>query len=159
MTRAYSLVEIILALGILTLLIIGLGTSHLTSLDAVGLNSRRHQARHLAEEGQEAVRNIKDSSFTNLVDGTYGLAISGDHWVLNGGPDVSGEFSRQIVISSVDSQTKQISVTVSWPQSPQRSGSVNLVSRLSNWRRGIAVAATVTIAPTAVATIDFHPVP
>ncbi len=87
----------------------------------------------LANEGLEAVRNIRDSGFSNLPIGTYGLVLSGNQWTLSGSQDVSGIFTRRIIISSVDSNRKNIAINVTWQQNPQSVGTVSLSTRVTNW--------------------------
>lgn len=91
------------------------------------------QAASLAEEGLEVVRNIRDESFSNLTDGTYGIALVGNQWSLLGTSDTIDAFTRQITISTVDTHTKQAIANVVWPQNLQRTGSISLVSYFANW--------------------------
>jgi hypothetical protein len=87
----------------------------------------------LAEEGLEAVRNIRDHDFSNLTDGTYGLAVSNNQWSFSGSEDITDIFTRQIIISTIDSDTKQARAIVSWQQNQQRTGTAELVTYFSNW--------------------------
>jgi hypothetical protein len=128
-----SLVEILLALSILVLLITVVAGALIYGNESAHLAGSRSQASSIAEEGLEAVRNIRDNNFTNLVDGTYGLAVSGNQWVFSGSSDTIDIFTRQIVISTVDTNTKQIVATVSWQENAQRSDSIILTSYLTNW--------------------------
>jgi hypothetical protein len=101
----------------------------------------------LAEEGLEAVRNLRDGTFTNLTSGTYGLAISNGKWMLSGSSDTTGIFTRQITVSSLDAQRKQITSTVTWQQTPQRTGTVTLTGTLTNWQRIVTPPPTPTPTP------------
>ena len=47
----------------------------------------KQRAVFLAEEGIEAVRNIRDEAFINLNDSTYGRGITGNTWSLSGAND------------------------------------------------------------------------
>jgi hypothetical protein len=84
----------------------------------------RFRANWLAEQAQEAVRNLRDSSWSNLANGTYGLDSSGAAWALSGSPDTQDIYTRQIVISDYETDGKQIEVTVSWEAGSLDSGSV-----------------------------------
>ena len=89
----------------------------------------------LAEEGLEAVRNIRDANWQNLADGTYGLSTSGSQWALSGSQDTTGIFTRQITISTVDQNRKNITSKVTWKQNAQRNGSISLQSELTYWQK------------------------
>ena len=130
----FSLVEVLLAGVTLSLIITALVGALLFGEEATMLGGSRGRAALLAEEGLEAVRNIADQAFTNLVDGTYGLAQSGGQWVFSGTSDTTDIFTRQIVISTIDSKRKSVTATVTWQQNPQRTGQVQLSSRFMNWR-------------------------
>lgn len=91
------------------------------------------RAAYIAEEGLEAIRNIRDGAYTNLNDGTYGLTLVNNQWTLLGSNNVTGEFTRQVAISTIDTKTKKTVVTVTWPQNLQRTGTITLISYFTNW--------------------------
>ena len=95
-SRGFSLVEVILATSIFGLLITALVGSFLYGQEATMLAGNRARAVMLAEEGLEAVYNIQDENFANLVDGTYGLTVAGNQWTLSGASDQVEMFTRQI---------------------------------------------------------------
>ena len=129
----FSLVEIILSASIFALVVMAFVGVFLYGQEATVLAGQRASASLLAEEGLEALRNIRDAGFTNLVDGTHGLAISGSQWQLAGSADINGVFTRQVAISSIDSRRKQVTATITWQQNLQRSGLVSAVTRFTNW--------------------------
>ncbi len=88
----------------------------------------------LAEEGQEAVRSMKNVNFANIPDGTYGLVYSGNAWSLSGSQDISGAYARSVTISTIDANRKNITTTVNWQQTPGRVGSISTTGRLTNWK-------------------------
>lgn len=94
----------------------------------------RVRALQLADEGVEAVHNIRDAGFTNLVDGTYGLAQSAGQWVLSGSSDTSGIYTRTIVISSNGTSRKNVVSTVSWSQNNSTSQVVQ-TTQFANWTK------------------------
>ncbi len=129
----FSLVEVILANAVFALLLVGLVGIYLYGQESSMLAGNRNRAILMAEEGIEAVKNISDNAFANLVDGTYGLTTTTNQWNLSGVSDVRDIFTRKIAISTVDSKRKNITSTVTWQQNLQRTGSVSTVTRLSNW--------------------------
>lgn len=131
----FSLVEILLAVSIFGLLVTALVGGLIYGQESTALAGERARAVLLAEEGLEAVRNIRDAGFTNLTDGPHGLAIAANTWTLSGTSDTTDIFTRSLVISSVDATRKLITSTVSWPQNPQRTGSVVLTTYLTYWTK------------------------
>ncbi|MBN1778638.1 MAG: hypothetical protein JW816_00220 [Candidatus Buchananbacteria bacterium] len=138
----FAIVEVLLASSIFALLVVALVGAYLYGEQATALAGNRTRAVFLAEEGLEAARNISDADFANLVDGNYGLAIVSNHWSFSGSQDTVGIFTRQIVISTVDTNRKNITANVTWQQNPQRTGSVSLVTYLTNWQASSSVAAS-----------------
>ena len=131
--RGFSLVEALLAISLLSLLVTAFVGAILYGQGATATTGARGRATLLAEEGLEAVRNIRDASFASLVDGTYGLATASGVWTFSGASDTTGGFTRQITVASVNVNAKRITSTVTWSQSLQRTGSVVLDSYLENW--------------------------
>ncbi len=129
----FSLVEVMLASAVFVLLVTALVGAYLYGQEATVLAGNRAQAVLLAEEGLEAVRNMRDFTFTALADGAYGLSTAGNQWSFSGFEDISGIFTRQIIISSVDAARRSITANVSWQQNPQRTGLVSLTTRFTHW--------------------------
>ena len=134
----FSLVEVILSSSIFALVTVAFVGVFLYGQQSTVLAGSRLRAAFLAEEGLEAVRNLRDESFANLAPGTHGLAVSGGQWAFSGSQDVTDVFTRQIVISSIDADTREITSSVSWQQTPQRSGLAELVTRLTNWMAAVS---------------------
>ena len=135
--QGFSVVEALLAGAVFALI----GTAVLGSLaygeESSALAGYRSRAAAFAEEGLEAARNIRDNSFSNLSDGSHGLAVTGGEWVFSGTSDAADGFTREVVISTVDADRKSAVSTVTWQQNPQRTGSLSLTSRLTNWLRTV----------------------
>lgn len=106
------------------------------SQETATLTGKRYQAVNLAEEGLEALRNIRDESFSSLSVGTSGLA-QGTTWSLSGGSDTTGIFTRTETITAVSSSRRSVTSNITWVQNLQRNGSVSLETRFTNWRRNL----------------------
>ncbi|EKE15717.1 MAG: hypothetical protein ACD_11C00108G0011 [uncultured bacterium] len=137
---AFALVEVLLGVALFSLSISALIGTLIYGQESTVLSGDRVRASYLAEEGIEALRNIKDASFSNLTDGTWGLTTTGNQWNLNGSSDANGEFTRQTQISTIDADTKRATTTVSWTQNLQRIGSVVLDTYFTNWQAPVAAA-------------------
>lgn len=137
-TKGFSLVEVLLSGALFALLVTALMGAYLYGQESTSLAGRRVRAVFLAEEGLEATRNIANNVFGNLSDGSYGLVISGNQWTFSGSTDITDIFTRQVTISTVDADRKQIDSQVTWQQNPQRTGEVVLTTYLSNWQSLVA---------------------
>ena len=138
MRRGFSLVEVILSTSLFVLIVTALLGAYAYSAESGVVSGDRARATYLAEEGLEAVRNIRDTGFSSITNGTYGLDSSSGVWNFNGSSDVTSIFTRELVISTVRADRKKIEANITWPQTTQRPGSVSLVTYLTNW---MAVAA------------------
>lgn len=133
-SKGFSLVEVLLAVSVFGLIVTELVGGLIYGQQSTALAGQRARATMLVDEGLEAARNIRDESFSNLTDGTYGLVTSGNQWTLSGSQDITDIFTRTITISSIDANRKQVVSTVTWQQNNQRTGSVNLITYLTNWK-------------------------
>lgn len=133
--RGFSIVEVLLAMSIFGLLVVALMGSYLYGQEATQISGNRARAALYAEEGLEAVRNIRDAAFSNLTNGTYGAVVSSNQWTLSGSSDTNDIFTRQIVVSSIDTNRKSVVSTVSWQQNAGRTGAVSVTTRFTNWLR------------------------
>jgi hypothetical protein len=127
----FSLVEILVATSVFLISIMNVNVNTEKQLKR-SVNSERATA--LAEEGLEATRNIRDESFENLIDGTYGLIASSTQWVLEGSSDVTDIFTREIVINTIDTNQKKIETIVTWDDQIGLNNSVTLQTYLTNWQ-------------------------
>ena len=136
-STGFSLIEALLSAALFSLITATLVGTIIYGKQTTMIAGQKARAADLAEEGLEATRNIRNANFTNLTDGNHGLAISANVWTFSGTQDVTDIFTRQIAISTVDVNRKQITSTVTWPQNLQRPGTISLVTYLTNWQKTI----------------------
>lgn len=140
MERGFSLLEVLLAValfGVVALLFLSTLTLGQEGSLVAG---ERARALAIASEGIEAVRNIRDASFSNLpAAGTYGLVASSTagYWTFLGTSDTTDDYTRTVTITDISSTIKDIVVAVSWDHTLGRSEDVTLTTRLTDWRRAI----------------------
>lgn len=132
--NGFSVVEALLASSIFALLAI-----LVSSAVAYGQQSNLHagmrnRAIFFAEEGLEAVRNIRDGNFAELVAGMHVLKIDNGQWELINEPDEKGFFLRSITISDIDQHVKEVKSEVVWPQGNGINASVFFVTRFTDWQ-------------------------
>lgn len=132
---AFSLVEAVLSIALFVLIVSGL-VGAIVYVDQTAVTAGMHgRATQLAEEGIEAARSIRDKSFSNLTEGSFGLSNTDGTWSLSPTPDTTGIFTREINITTVSPGVKEIVSTVTWSYNLQRAGSVTMITRLSDWRK------------------------
>ena len=135
-SSGFSLIEVILSAALFLIIATFVVPAYLYGQESVILSGERQRAALYAEEGLEALRNLRDANFNNLtVGGPYGLATSTGTWTINGTSDTNGEFTRQILISNVGANRLKATSTVTWNQNAQRSGVIDLVTYFTNWSK------------------------
>lgn len=126
--------EVLLSAAVFALVVTGLGGAIVYGQQSTALAGAKSRATFIAEEGLEAVRNMRDKNYTNLTDGPHGLAIVAGNWVFSGTSDVTDIFTRTINVSQPVGNRKLVTSTVTWQQNAQRTGSVVLTTYVTNWR-------------------------
>ncbi|MBI1754966.1 hypothetical protein HY250_00755 [Candidatus Azambacteria bacterium] len=149
--KGIGLIEIVIAIFVISVSLFAVIQLSVFALKATADRNDKAKAVVFAQEGMEAVRNIRDGSWTNNIatltfGATYYLTVSGSQWALtqtNPGA-LDGKFTRTIMIANVsrdinsnivsaggtdDASTKKVTVTVSW-STPAKS--VQLVAYLMN---------------------------
>lgn len=154
--RAFSLIEVLIAIGLLSLFTLAIVGGVIYGRESSALSGAHLRAEYLANEGLEAARNIRDASFSNLTDGPHGLATSGGIFSFNGTSDTTDIFRREITVATINSNTKRIESKITWPQNLQRSGEIILTSYLTNWRASSTPPVPSWANPAVEATLDLQ---
>lgn len=146
--HGFSLIEVLLAVTIFAIFSSGV---FYVSMDSTSMDMKidlDNQALLYAEEGLEAVRNMRDRSYLSMTNGDHGLAFSGDAWSFIQAPEIIDEFfARTVVVSDVyrdtngniadsgtyDPETKKVVSRVEWTFREVIPRSIELVMYLSNW--------------------------
>jgi Tfp pilus assembly protein PilV len=162
--QGFLLVEVILATALFVILSTAFISAYVYGQESTMLSGERARAALIAQEGLEAVKSMRDSNFTNLTDGTHGLAFSSGQWIFQGTQDIQGIFTRMVTISPIDADRKDVSVTVTWQQRTGRTGTITLSNRFTNWQDyilnpgiGILVNKTVINHGLTLTSSDFGP--
>lgn len=151
--RGFSLIEIVLAIAIFATISTSMVGVVLQGLGLNRLSAEETIANQYASEGLEAVKSIKNQSYSLLADtATVGLSSSSGVWVFSGTSNSIDKYTRTISISPVqrdtsgnivqsggtaDPSTKKITSTVNWTVSGSRQNSVLLSTYLTNWGAAI----------------------
>lgn len=146
--KAFSLVEILLAIFIFTLFSTAVVYLSLDTASRATQVEVKNEALLYAEEGMEAVRNIRDRNYLDLASGSYGLGFSSDTWSLVTAPETIDEYYQRTVLiedvyrdgagdiaasGTLDPETKKITVSVTWNWKGVLPKTTVLSTYLSNW--------------------------
>jgi prepilin-type N-terminal cleavage/methylation domain-containing protein len=155
--KAFTLIEVIVSVAIITTAFIALITLISFSISSFAISKTKITAFGLAQEGLEIVRSIRDNNWLNYkrtaVDWRDGI-VTGDHLVqynvnalleFNNIPlkiDNTGfyqydngtntSFYRKITISDIDENQFRVVVSIEWSEKG-KNYSMSAESRLYNW--------------------------
>jgi Tfp pilus assembly protein PilV len=133
----FSVIEVLIACLIISMVSLSLISATTKGISLSNRALRQIQANMLIEEGAEAVKAVRDSSWNNissLTEENNYLSFASNTWSLSNANQtevIDGIFTRTIKLSSVnrdanyniaptgniDAQTRKVSVVVSWNSS------------------------------------------
>ena len=130
--KGFSLVELVLAIGVFAILASGVTYVVTNSYTNFYGSGNKQNISEFAQEGIEAVRSIRDNSWQDIEDvsgaGNKGINKDAGYWAFSGSSDTRDGLTRVISIASAqrdsdgnivdsdgtdDPRTKQVTVTVS----------------------------------------------
>ena len=134
--QGITLVEVLIASAIIMAAVVALLGVHSLYFKTALQNTDILKATYLAEEGVEAVRFLRDASWSTHIspltlNTNYGLVPSGTSWLTSATNTATLGFTRTVRLSAVyrdasddvvasggtlDSNTKLLTATVSWNQ-------------------------------------------
>ena len=130
--RGFLIIEIILASALFGMFIVSLGSylvfGQLTSAQA----GMRNRGSLLLNECIEVVKDIAVSDFASLNPGNYGLLLSGGLWNMNPGSENIDIYTRQITITDINTDHKELSCNVIWDEGTNWKGDIRAVTRFAN---------------------------
>jgi Tfp pilus assembly protein PilV len=142
--RGQSLIEVVVAVGVMSLLMVALLTTVTLAVKNSRLAKDRVQAVSLANEGVELMRAYRDYDYDEFFSvariDQYDLPYS---WVVEDGLSsdcvvteyvIRDSFRRCVGITSVDASSVDVEVTVDW-QEGSRVHQVLQSTRLTQWER------------------------
>lgn len=130
-----TLIEAIVTISIAVLIITGLVVLAVTAVRTATLSRNRSRAVQYAQEGIEAVRSVRDRSFSELPTsgGPYRLVWVGSEWQVVAGTESLGTYSRSFQVSQPVSGKLKINLGVSWTDSGG-DHTVDLLTYLTDWQ-------------------------
>ncbi len=134
--KGFFLIEVVVATALTATIIIFLLGLVQDTVKISQASLERTQASYLLEEGEEAVKTIRDDAWTNISSIGNGvtqyLSWNGSKWSFSSTDSPIDNFSRSIVFEAVsrdanddivtsggtvDTRTRKVTVTVSWSTS------------------------------------------
>ncbi len=134
-TSGFSLVELLISISIAAIILVGMAQAVVIAVDTTERGRRATEAANLAEEGIEALRAMRDDSWSSniqpLANGaSYYPVISGDSWTITASDPglIAGRYTRKVELSevyrdadddisasgSLDPKSRGVTVTVEW---------------------------------------------
>jgi len=139
--KGQSLIEFVVAIGILVIIIASGTTALLSSLSINRFSKEEIQASGYAQEGLEAAKSIRNQDWDNLENGTYGIDDSSGSWRFTDSPNtLLGKFMRNVTVEDAElggeilSETKKVISTVSWNHIQSKISRVEYVTYLTDWQ-------------------------
>lgn len=134
--EGFLLLEVVLGITVFGLFLAAVGLVLLRGQENNVVAGDRVRATQAAERALEASRSIRDGSFASLTAGTHGVALNASNmWAFSGSKvTVSGGYVTALAVTSLASDWRGLSVSTKWKHGFNRSGSVLLVSELTDWR-------------------------
>jgi hypothetical protein len=139
-TEGILLIEIILAIALFGMLTFVVMSAFVYSRDSTAVAGDTNRASEIASASIQAINNIAQSSYSNLTSYTNGtkyyLDNSSAQWSLSTtSTTVNSIYTPSVVFAAgPNSTTRQATVTVTWPENLQRTGTITAVTYLSNWQ-------------------------
>lgn len=147
--KGFSLIEIIVVLGIFMVLFSGISGLYLGSFSTNLRDTETLQATQYLQEGLEAARSIRDFDYSNLETGIHGLSNISGYWEFAGSENDLGQFTRVVDVQDVyrdqdcdivesggtiDPNSKFVTVTVNWDFESGNSTSISSSEYLNDWK-------------------------
>ncbi len=144
--KGFSLIEILIGLGIFAVIFIGVSYLMIDNLQASFDNQEKIKADFLVAEGLEAVKAIAGNDWDQIKPGIYGLQLNNNQWQLVTEPEqvvqMAKKGERVITISDVsDNNIKKIESVVVWQSMTDKIKSSSAVTLLTNWRGYVSICA------------------
>lgn len=166
------MIEIILAAALFAIIAVTVTVAAVSGNDANRLALENAVATQFASEGLEAVRSIKNQSFSKLSSPGPGLTRTAGTWDFSGSANVfDSRYTRTIAVadvcrdgsgniincgSPVDTKTKKATSTVTWNFSAARPMTITLSEYFTNWKAPIISGGSIMMAYSKTTSTPFY---
>ncbi len=129
------LLEAIIAIGIFSMFLAGIGFTLLLGQRSTIAGGDRARGSFLAEQQLEAVRQMSALNFSSITAGDHGMALAGGAWAFSGTSLKIDGYTTRINVVSKGTDWWEVSAVAGWNFGKTRSGTATLVTELTNWRK------------------------
>lgn len=138
MRRGSLILEAVIAIGIFSMLLMGLGIALMVSEHQTIAAGDRFRGTYLAERQLEILRQMHTPETSDTITpGKHGLALKADGsgWEMTGTFASEGPFRTEVEVTSLGTDWLGVRATANWQIDRTRSGSVVLDTYLTDWDR------------------------
>jgi Tfp pilus assembly protein PilV len=121
--KSFTILEVILAIFILTVAVFASFSLIQQTVVGVSLNQSKLIAYYLGQEGIENIRNIRDTNWLN--DRAWDQGISSKVETID-------KFTRETIISQLETNVLEVKIIIEWSERG-REHSVEVINHLYNW--------------------------
>lgn len=138
----YLLLEALLGMAIFAIFMSALGMTLLYGQENTVNAGDRTRGVYLGGRTMEAVRAIRDESFSSITSGTKGVWVNPatGRWAFSGtSSTLSGSYVTSVNIAAKASDWLAFTGTTNWKHGYNRAGVIQLAGEITNWRTAKAV--------------------
>lgn len=129
------LLEAIIAIGIFSIFLAGIGLSLLVGERSAVAAGDRVRAAFVAEQQLEGVRQMRNANYASVTAGIHGIVLNASGWTWSGSAVSINGYTGSVKVSQQSADWQQVTSQVMWDFGKARSGSVILTSYITNWRK------------------------
>ncbi|TSC59103.1 MAG: Uncharacterized protein Greene041619_125 [Candidatus Peregrinibacteria bacterium Greene0416_19] len=131
------LLEILLGLAVFLIFLGSVGLILMNGQANTKSSGDRVRGTEISKQALEAVRSVRDASFSSLPEGSYGVRVDAmtGKWSLVVAPSSSsGGYLTTVTINQIASDQVVVTAKTTWQRDPSRKGEITLTSILTDWR-------------------------
>jgi len=142
-----SLIEVIIVVGIMTILYTSITNLNSYSIKIGTLNKQKIEAGGVAQQALERIRNIRDTNLKNGYDFDKDINTNTSNKIVSykdssnlkkgfklvpGNEEILGNFKRQTTAEKISDEEIKITVTVKWANDKKE---IKISNYLTNWKQ------------------------
>ena len=131
--KSFTILEVILAIFILTVAVFASFSLIQQTVVGVSLNQSKLIAHYLSQEGVENIRNIRDTNWLQGKDWLEGIPSNPPEEIVTFLDGTQSKFKRKIVVTESIDGYLEVKVIVEWSERG-REHSVEVINHLYNWQ-------------------------
>lgn len=133
----FLLLEVLVGMAVFSLFVMAIGYTLLYGQENTIMAGDRVRATQFTQRALEAVRGIRDASFSSVTSGQHGVWLdkTSKKWAFSGSQiTASGGYTTRVTVAPLSSDWVRLTAETKWKHGYNRSGSVMIVSELTDWR-------------------------